>query len=371
MFGSRHGRKALRHSFERGAAAALIAVLFAHAPNVTAAWVGMLADNAGEHVSVFNADTDQVQAGFDPRRGKAVGDCAVSSDQRVGVSTNSDSLLFFLDLQAQGAPVSQVRISNLGVDMALSPDNAFVVAVGGGALGQPLSVISVGQRREVTTSELFLDHTSVEFCDDGTLLVTTNNGEYFQSDSGLALYDARLDEAGRIGLLGDRIASGAQPNNSTCAPGSHAGVLLDRKGGVTSFTLPGLQYADYQKVRDDDVVAAAFSADGRRLYVRSSESVEAYDFDPRTGAMSPAWRRQAPHSTPFFGMDQIAVHPDGAKVYVDGGSELLILDAASGRRTGSIPAGDATGVCFARVAPRPQEFQAGAGPLEGSAAPPP
>ncbi len=67
-------------------------------------------------------------------------------------------------------------------------------------------------------------------------------------------------------------------------------------------------------------------------------------------------------------MDQIAIHPHGDKLYVDGGSELMILDPLSGGRSGSISAGDATGVCFAN---RPQRVgqPAGGSAARGVAAP--
>ena len=50
----------------------------------------------------------------------------------------------------------------------------------------------------------------------------------------------------------------------------------------------------------------------------------------------------------YFGVDQIAIHPDSGQIYVDGGRELLILDPVSGQQTGLVQAGDATGVCFAQ-----------------------
>jgi hypothetical protein len=39
----------------------------------------------------------------------------------------------------------------------------------------------------------------------------------------------------------------------------------------------------------------------------------------------------------FFGMDQIAVHPDGSRLYVPAGSAIRIHDTANGALRGSIP----------------------------------
>lgn len=323
---------------------ALLALASEHVP---AASLGMLADNATDRIAVFDADTDRVQAVLEAGPGQALGDCAVSSDQSLGISTGSSSRIAFIQLDRPEGLLASLEISNLGVDMALSPDDSLLVSAGGGALSQPLSVVDVAKREEIAVSRLFMDHTSVEFCDDGTLLVSTIHGTRLGAGQDNALYNARLDTAGQVRLLGGRISSGAQPNNSACAPGSRAGVMLDREGGLTSFSLPGMTPAGQVAMRGDIGISAAFSHDGRRLYVRTATTVEAFEFNPDTGALARDWVREAPVSSTFYGMDQIAIHPHGGKVYVDGGGELLILDPSDGSRFGSISAGDATGVCFA------------------------
>jgi hypothetical protein len=316
--------------------------------------LGMVSDNGSKLVVLFNADLDTVTASLDATPGRAIGDCALSSDESLGFSTSSSHEITFIEITREPAGPrgtgNRVPISNLGVDMALSPDETFLVMAGGGALQQPLSVIDTRLRAEVATVRPFVDQTSVEFCDNGTLLITTTHGKYFDATLDNALYDALIDRAGNISLNGHRIDSAAQPNNSSCAPGSLAGVLLDREGGLTSFTLPELQIAQRVKTRySAPAVAATFSRDGKRLYVRTTETVEAFDFEPVTGFMSPDWVQTAPGSLAYYGMDQIALHPEGHKLYIDGGHAMLILDAGNGNRAGSIPLGDTTGICFANA----------------------
>lgn len=353
MFDPRHGKTQYGASVRRGFAAVAGVLALGAGSLASAAWVGMMSDNGGDSIRVFDGDTDTISEQFAGAPGLAQGDCAISSNQRLGITTNSSSQLSFIDLQAPTGTAEygarHLEISNLGVDMAISPDNRFLVSAGGGALHQPLSVVDLESRREVATAGLFADHSSVEFCDDGTLLVTTTHGTYFGSDQGSALFDATLAKDGRVSLLGHSVTAAAVPNNSVCAPGSRAGVVLDRAGGITSFTLPGLEIAEHRSLTTREAVSASFSADGLRLYVRTADSVEAFDFDPRTGEMTADWRRAVPMSSPYFGMDQIAAHPAADKLYVDGGDDLLILDALSGEERGAIAAGDATGVCFASV----------------------
>jgi len=319
--------------------------------------LGIVADNGTGTLSIFNADHDRVTGTLAARPGLAVGDCALASDESLGFVTGGNHEITLLRLDSgdgrAAARATQVPISNLGVDMALYPDDSLLVLAGGGSLAQPLSVVDTATGAEIATAGPFVDHTSVEFCDNGTLLVTTTNGAYLGGQPDNALYDARLDPQGRVSLKGHRISSGAQPNNAVCAPGSLAGALLDRDGGLTSFTMPGLTPADHAVVDGSALVAAVFARDGRVLYARSRYAVAAFGFDPLSGEMTPGWRRELPRSSTFYGVEQIALHPAGDKLYVDGGGPLLILDPASGNELGGLDLTDATGVCFANTAARP------------------
>jgi hypothetical protein len=329
--------------------------------NVSAAPLGIVSDNNSSHVKLFNADQDVVTGMVDASPGMAMGDCALASDQKLGFTTSINSEINFLDLD--GSPENPaghrttVPISNLGVDMALSPDGAFLVMAGGGSLRAPLSVVDTRREIEVATADPFVDHTSVDFCDNGTMLVTTSNGEYYGQGMDNALYDVEIDSHGQLKLKGNRLSSGAQPNNAVCAPGSLSGVLLDREGGLTSFTLPDLEAADYENPGSSAVVAAVFGRDGRELFVRTRYSVEAYQFNPVTGEMTPGWKRAMPESSTFYGIEQIAMHPEDNKLYVDGGKPMLILNPDTGQELGRIELGDTTGICFANAPFRPVKTQ--------------
>lgn len=318
--------------------------------NVAAAPLGMVSDNDADRLSIFNADLDIVTASLDVRPGMALGDCVVSGDERTGITSSSGGAITFIELANGGmawGDNSDLEISNLGVDMALSPDDRYLVLAGGGALQQPLSVVSTATRQEVATSSLFADHTSVEFCDNGTLLVTTTQGQYFDWQVDNALYDARLEEDGQVMAGSHRLSSGARPNNTSCAPGSLSGVLLDREGGLTSFTLPGLEPAQHVQLASPEAIASVFSKDGRKLFVRSNNTLESYHFNPVTGEMMRDWVQQMPDTAPYYGIDQIAIHPDGRKLYVDGGRSMLIINPDDGAQLGEFSLGDTTGICFA------------------------
>jgi hypothetical protein len=324
-----------------------------------AASLGLVSDNQSNLVNVFDADADTVTSMLDVSQGMVLGDCAVASDEKRGFTSSNNNEITFLSLGGstahEKANRKSVAISNLGVDMALSPDDSFLVTAGGGSLRQPLSVVDTRLEEEIATSDPFVDHTSVEFCDNGTMLVTTTHGKVFGQALDNALYDVSISDEGQIELQGNRLSSGAQPNNAVCAPGSFAGVLLDREGGLTSFTLPGLEKAQHKSLGTSAGVAAVFSRDGKSLFVRSEHSVKAFQFNPLSGEMNELWHQTVPETSTFYGIEQIAIHPDGEKLYVDGGGPLLILNPETGTKLGDINFGDTTGICFANIAGPPVE----------------
>lgn len=337
------------HTFK--AVSACLAYMIFSSVAAMASSFGMVADNAADELRVFDVETGTVVASLKGTAGRISGDCALSEDQATGFSSHANQHIAVYELSMQqngaGIDISDIEISNAGVDMSLSPDGSLLVSVGAGNTYEPLSIIDTQRKTEIATAELFLDHTSAEFCDDGTLLVTTTFGHSHVRPFDNAVYDARVSQAGELQLTGNRLSSGAQPNNASCAPGSRAGVLLDREGGLTSFTLPGLIKADFADLHGATAIAAVFNHAGDRLYVRTSAEVAAFDYNPLNGAMQLDWAQPVPFCAEYFGIDQIAVDPDNGRVYVDGGESLLILDQQKGEQLGAIDTGDATGVCFA------------------------
>ena len=314
--------------------------------------VGMVSDNSAKTITVLGAEDGLIKTSIAAPSGQTTADCSVTSDERMGFSTSASNEITVVELsrsdsERPGAS-KQVPISNLGLDMSLSPDDTFLVLAGGGEIQAPLAVIDTRIQEEVATSVPFADHTSVEFCDNGTLLVTTTYGKYFDSVLDNALYDAAVGHRGKISLRGHRLSTGDQPVNSACAPGSYAGVLLDRKGGLQTFTLPGLRPASRIELATGPGHAATFNHDGSMLYVRTAKAIEAFHFNPLTGELALAWTRNAPKSLAFYGVDPIALNPSGDKLYVDGIRGMTILDPVTGETEGSISLGHTTGVCFAR-----------------------
>lgn len=341
----------------RGALCVLMVILSLSlgAQAVYAASLGMVTDNESRELRLFDAETGTVVASLPSSSGQISGDCTLSKDESTGFSSHAGrniSVFNFSDaVLGNSVDIASIEISNAGVDMSLSPDGSLLVSTGAGHIYEPLSIIDTARKVEVATSTPFLDHTSAEFCDDGTLLVTTTYGNSLAKPLDNAMYDARIGFDGELQLGGNRLSSGSQPNNGSCAPGSKSGVLLDREAGLTSFTLPGLKKADFAALQGGTAVSAVFNRSGDRLYVRTTNTIEAFTFNPFNGMMKADWVRSVSFSAEYFGIDQIAIDMDSGKLFVDGGRKLLIIDPDSGEQTGSVHAGDATGVCFAQRLP--------------------
>src|SRR5262249_54725719 len=146
------------------------------------------------------------------------------------------------------------------------------------------------------------------------------------------------------------------PNNVFAAPGAHSGVVINRSlSQMRSFTIPGLALVSTTTIAGGGGlgISGVVHPAGDRVYARSNPgAVEAFSFDANTGQMggSPLFTIPIVAAQTFFGMDQMAIHPNGSRLYVPQPNALQVYDAATGALVAVIPdSGLAapSGVCFA------------------------
>jgi hypothetical protein len=162
-----------------------------------------------------------------------------------------------------------------------------------------------------------------------------------------------IDGAGVVSGTGDVIGIGSAIN-AVCAPGAATGLGISfDPGAATSFGVPGLGGLDSRALGSRGQ-SAVVSPDGTRLYVRTGSAVEGYLYDSTTGAIGPAPFVSIPVAGTafFFGIDQLALHPDGTKLYVSqtNTDTLDVHDAFTGAPLASMPLPPGTrpnGVCLA------------------------
>ena len=196
----------------------------------------LVADNATDSVTVIDAATNTVRGSVSiPDSGGAIGDVAVTADGTLGFVTNFDSQVWVIDLSSSvpqlASGTNPIPISNAGEDISLTPDQKFLVVSDGGG-NEPLSVINIASRAQVSTFSTGNDTNSVEVLSDDSVLVTSINAgtvRRLQIDA-----NGTLTDTGEVAAAGD-------PNNVFAAPSGSSAIVIDRSSSqIRSYLIPGL-----------------------------------------------------------------------------------------------------------------------------------
>ena len=341
------------------AATALAAGTLASAP-LLAQTIGMVADIATHSVTVFNASTNTVLGSValpGPNTAlMATGDCSLLLDGTTGFVADTTGRVYVIDLTTLAPSLASgtnpIPIANSGQDTAITPDEKFLIVVGGTA-PDPLSVIDIATRTQIGTASITgagNGHNSVDVCSDGSILATSHQTQ--------AVHRATINGIGAVTATAESLASAFLPRNAYCAPSAKSGVLVT-SNDIQSFTIPGLTPVDVRSAAG--AMAAAINPAGDRVCVRLSNQVAAYRLNSTTRALgaTPLFTIATAVASPFPGIDQIAISPDGGKLYVGALNQLSVFDANTGAALLPLTAtaiSRPTGVCFAR-APLPATEQ--------------
>ncbi|OLC29659.1 MAG: hypothetical protein AUH28_17030 [Acidobacteria bacterium 13_1_40CM_56_16] len=320
--------------------------------SLTAQTRGVIVDNGTKKVIVFNADTDAVIGSVTlPFRPSSMGDCTVTQDQTQAFVTDFLSHVWAINLSPPsltGAP-NPIPISNVGEDTSLSPNGKHVVACDGGA-AQPVSVIDVASRTQIGT--LFTgsgDCNSVDVAKSGSVLVTSSTSANVRR--------LTIDGAGTLTNTGEVLAAGGEPNNVVAAPNSASGVVINRDAeNIRSFTVPGLSAVDTRTISGFGI-SGVFNLAGDQLFVRdNSAKVSVFSYNPATAAIgsTPLFIIPIAPTPTFFGMDQMAIHPNSNKLYVSQPGSVQVFNATTGALITTMTSPDIsspTGICLAACTP--------------------
>ena len=347
-------RSKARNGWGNALAATLSLCAVVMSPSIAAAGgLAMVADDAGDRVIVFDADSDTVLGTVDVGVG-TVGDCSISDGQDLGFVTAFDSSVWVIDLQASppvlASGTNPIPISNTGVDTALTPDGRFLLVCGTGLHGGTVSVVDVAARTEVDSFDPGHGCSTVEVCDDGSVLIA------FQDITNNVRIVRRLT----IDIAGNLSDTGATffpdfPGNLACAPGAATAVVFELGGDAQSFTVPGLTSVDSVNIFPGFAVGGQVGPRGDRLYAQGSDGstgiVKAYDYNSVVGTIGDVSLFEIPVSgtSGGTGLDRLALHPSGSKLYVSEPGAVDVYDAFTGGFLTSITDPDIvspTGLCF-------------------------
>jgi DNA-binding beta-propeller fold protein YncE len=319
----------------------------------------MVADRKTNTVTVFNADTDTLR-GSVAIGGSApwASDCAINQDRTLGFVTDYDGGVWVIDLTTSppslAAGTNPILVSNWCGDLSFSPDGQFLLMCDGAAK-QPISVVDIATRTEISTFNLGTECNSLDVGPDGSVLVTS----VWTGD----LRRLTIDGWGILMDTGEWVDSGSGgywdcPNNVICAPDGMSCIVIQRDPHeIRSYFVPGLTLLDSRTLPGDDIIgiSGVFSPLGNLFYVRSNDwdgggAVDVYGYDPATGQLSadPLLSIPIKSASTTFGLEQMAMNPNGTKLYVSQPDALDVFDALTGIKLTSITDPniiDPSGVC--------------------------
>jgi Ca2+-binding RTX toxin-like protein len=307
---------------------------------LSARTLGMVTDDTTDSVTVFDADTHAVLGTVPIPPGEptlsAIGDVLITPDLKRGFVTNADHNVFVIDLTTSppslATGTNPIPISGAGEDLSISPDGKFLVVAAGTFFAvDPISVIDIATQAEINTLLVANNSThSVDVCSDGSVLA--------QTDFNFTVRRLTLSATGTLTDTGEFLLGGGG-FNVYCAPGATSGVVTGSV--ITSFTIPGLSTVDTRSLSGFfGGISGAINKAGNRVFVRSNDpgSIDVFDFNPATGALgaSPLLTFSVAEAPTFLGIDQIALHPDGGKLYVSEPNAVNVYDPNTGALLDSI-----------------------------------
>ena len=331
-------------------------LILASAAPATAQTVGMVVNQFRSSVIVFDADSDVVlETVVIPGGLRDIFDCSVMADQSLGfVSTFTGKKVWVIDLTgtpALAGGTNPILLSIGAEDTTISPDQQYLLATG---LTGQISIVDIANRFEIDT--FGTSYLSVEACSDGSVLAT---------DFGNGRVDRlTIDSNGTLNFTGDRLSL-SRAINATCAPSATSAVgvtssFAPNPGQIRSALIPGLGAVDTRSLPGQGISAVVNNA-GNQLFVRSTSlpgRVEGFTYNSATGELGAAPFLSFPvrDTSSLFGVDQLALHPSGTKLYVPELSALNVYSASSGDFLTSITDDNMfrpTGVCFAQAVQPP------------------
>ncbi len=322
--------------------------------------VGLLANNGGTGlVTIFDADTDVVLGSVAIPGNRQQFDCAITPDGSLGFVTDFSFNVYVIDMAtlSLATGINPIPVSILAEDLATSPDGKYLLVTDGAGGNNPVSLIDIATRTEISTIALGNSFLSVDVDNNGSVLASSNAGNVRRFT---------IDGAGNLTNTGEVLSLGSTlPMNVYFIPGGNHGIVVNYSpGNLISYTLPGLTLAESRSLSGNNGFCAVVNAAGDRVYVRSLNpgSIDMFGYNAATGELSatPLATISVGARPASFGVDQIALSPDQSKLYVSENASLDVYDASTLAFITSITGASissALGVAFAPAVLQPRQSQ--------------
>lgn len=319
--------KMTTHKFGKLAAVLVLLILALGFTSAGAQTRGLVASLNTKAVTIFDTNTDVVLGSI--AFGSFPLDCAITPDGSLGFVTDFSRNVYVIDMAtlSLATGTNPITISTFGDDLAISPDGKYLLVSDGAPGNNPVSLIDIATRTEISTIALGNSIISVDVENNGSVLVSTNAGNVRR---------LTIDGAGNLTDTGEVLSSGRLwAMNVYFIPGGNHGIVVNlnpgTNGHLVSFTVPGLTPVESRSLSGATGYCAVVNAAGDRVYVRSFNpgSIDMFSYNAATGELSvtPLATISVGNGSNLFGIEQIALSPDQSKLYVPQTNSLDVYDA--------------------------------------------
>ena len=312
--------------------------------------IGLVSNDEGRMVTAFNPNTSAVHGSTRiPASGERdVYAMALHPSGRTAYVSDRFGRITQVALSAERPPDPGVRIypSHEASDLAVLERRPMMLVAIGTDTASTVGVVSTihldtheeVDRLRFERAQLY----SVSVCDDQkTVLVGT--------DAPQAVHKLTVDARGTVTHTESQFPTRYPVATVHCAPGSQTAVAVSSTGAIVqSFevdTMTGLATRALAAQSADPIgpplgLSGVFTSSGHRFFARSERGdfvgvgfVEAFPYDMASGMFGsdPQHTRVDPTAASSRGTNEIALSPDGRRLYVPlpGSDEVRVLDAGS------------------------------------------
>lgn len=343
---------------------------------------GMVNLAVAEDIGVFvNANTNSIQY-IDPTTqvasdsllkgylGSYAGvllDVVITSDGKTAIVSNfGDAKIFFIDISGgfnvEPTILGQVRLPFFAEDLAITPDDKYVLVTDGG-FTPSIAVVNIAGRYLVSSKNFPNTYSNaIDVGQDGNVMNVLTADYFFGK-----INHFTLDQDGILTYVKSRVVLPAMPVNVTISPDGKTAIGVSAYGRyapIFSLENGNLEFKELISLPYKTGQSCVFSSDGKKAYYFSNSLyyralIEVLDV---TGPGMVSYSgvsiiaRPKKGTSQLFGVDTIAIEPSGNYLYVanptlsGGVTRISVLDLTANAQVNYIEAnGIPTGIAFATI----------------------
>lgn len=311
------------------------------------------------------AVSDSLLKGYLGSYGGGLFDVAITSNGKTAIVSNfGDSMIFFIDISggfnAEPTILGQTRIPFFAEDLAITPDDKYVLVTDGGFASR-IAVVDIAGRHLVNNQNFpNVYSNAIEVSPDGQTVLTA---DYFAGKINLFTIDAD----GILTFVQAKHVLPARPVNIAISPDGKTAIGVSATGyyapvfalGTGSMEFKGLVTLPHKSGQ-----SCVFSNDGTKAYYLSNSTfyramIEVLDVTgPGLVASSGVSITARPKkgTSQLFGVDTIAIDPSGNYLYVanptlsGGVTRISVIDLTANAQVNYVEGnGIPTGIAFATI----------------------